>query len=149
MNSKVTIRDICSADKIRWHVLWNEYNAFFETKLAQEITSRTWERLLDAKSTIFARVAEMNKNIVGFSIGVLHEGTWVATPVCYLEDLFVDPAYRNNGVGQKLIQDMINLGKQENWSNLYWHTRMKNPARKLYNKFIEADDFVRYRLSLL
>lgn len=149
MDNKVTIRDICHGDKIRWHILWDEYNAFFKKKLAPEITSRTWERFLDTESMIFARVAEIDKNIVGFSIGVLHEGTWVSNPVCYLEDLYVDQSYRGNGIGQKLIQDMIDLGKQANWSNLYWHTGVNNPARKLYNKFIKADNFVRYRLSLL
>jgi hypothetical protein len=34
------------------------------------------------------------------------------------------------------------------WSKLYWVTRENNPARKLYDKYGEADDYVRYRLSL-
>ncbi|MCP5623905.1 GNAT family N-acetyltransferase, partial [Klebsiella pneumoniae] len=34
------------------------------------------------------------------------------------------------------------------WSKLYWVTRMNNPARKLYDHYGEADDYVRYRISL-
>ncbi|HEY8263776.1 MAG TPA: GNAT family N-acetyltransferase, partial [Methyloceanibacter sp.] len=35
------------------------------------------------------------------------------------------------------------------WSRLYWHTRESNvAARRLYDKFAKADDFVRYRLVL-
>ena len=33
-------------------------------------------------------------------------------------------------------------------SKLYWVTRMNNPARKLYDHYGEADDYVRYRISL-
>ena len=27
----------------------------------------------------------------GFTLSVLHAGTWTTQPICYLEDLFVDP----------------------------------------------------------
>ena len=83
----------------------------------------------------------------GFSVSVLHDGTWVPNPVCHLEDLFVDPMFRGKGVGRRLIQDLINLAKERNWSSLYWHTREGNPARCLYDEFAQADDFVRYRLQ--
>jgi sugar (pentulose or hexulose) kinase len=33
-------------------------------------------------------------------------------------------------------------------TKLYWVTRENNPARKLYDKYGEADDYVRYRLTL-
>jgi len=34
------------------------------------------------------------------------------------------------------------------WSRLYWHTRAGNlAARRLYDAFVQADDFVRYRLT--
>jgi hypothetical protein len=45
-----------------------------------------------------------------------------------------------------LIADLIERAKSNGWSRLYWHTRAGNPARRLYDEFIQADDFVRYRL---
>lgn len=97
---------------------------------------------------MIGRMARRGGEIVGFSISVLHEGTWVAAPVCYLEDLFVAPACRGAGVGRALIEDLVRLGKEKGWSRLYWHTRHDNPARRLYDGFVEADDFVRYRMDL-
>jgi GNAT superfamily N-acetyltransferase len=80
---------------------------------------------------------------------VLHPGSWVATPICYLEDLFVDPLARGGGVATALIQDLVDLGKARRWSRLYWHTRAGNEsARRVYDRFVAADDFVRYELDL-
>lgn len=82
-------------------------------------------------------------------MSVLHESSWTSSPVCYLEDLFVDPALRGGGVGRALIQDLIDLGRMRGWSQLYWLTRANNEtARRLYDRFVEADSFVRYRLTL-
>jgi hypothetical protein len=46
------------------------------------------------------------------------------------------------------MQDVIDHAKGNGWSRLYWHTRADNPARRLYDEFAAADDFVRYRRSL-
>jgi hypothetical protein len=69
-------------------------------------------------------------------------------PICYLEDLFVDPEVRGLGVGQALIADLLKLGTERGWSRIYWHTRSGNTARKLHDRFTAADDFVRYQLVL-
>ena len=109
----------------------------------------TWRRILDPASPILGRLAERDGVVVGFSISVLHEGTWTLAPVCYLEDLFVDPAARGEGAGRVLLQDLVDLGRARGWSRLYWHTRADNLiARRLYDSFGSADDFVRYRLFL-
>jgi GNAT superfamily N-acetyltransferase len=54
---------------------------------------------------------------------------------------------RTRAAGKALIDALIEEGKREGWSKLYWVTRENNPARKLYDKYGEADDYVRYRLS--
>ena len=83
--------------------------------------------------------------LAGFSVSVVHESTWTLAPVCYLEDLFVAPKFRSRGIGRLLIQDLVDRAKSNGWSRLYWHTRASNPARRLYDEFAKADDFVRYR----
>lgn len=98
---------------------------------------------------LIGRIAEHDARVAGFSVSVLHESSWTSSPVCYLEDLFVDPALRGGGVGRALIQDLIDLGRMRGWSQLYWLTRANNDtARRLYDRFVEADSFVRYRLTL-
>jgi len=76
---------------------------------------------------------------------VIHENTSTLTPVCYLEDLFVDPKKRAGGVGRQLIDWLVAEMKVQGWSRLYWHTRENNyRARGLYDKYGPHSGFVRY-----
>ncbi|MCH4090009.1 GNAT family N-acetyltransferase [Acetobacter sp.] len=148
MNISLVIRNVEAADEGAWRRLWAGYNRFYEAAVPADVTGRTWERLLDAANPLFCRVAEKEGEVIGFTNSVLHEGTWVNEPICYLEDLFVTHEARGNGVGRALIRDLVDLGRKQGWSRLYWHTRENNPARRLYDEFVQADDFVRYRMDL-
>jgi len=141
----INVRAATHADEPRWRELWAGYNAFYEAKIPESITQATWRRILGPAAPILGRVAEVDGRVVGFSNSVLHETTWATTPICYLEDLFVDAAMRGSGVGRMLLQDLVVLARQHRWSTLYWHTRGNNTtARRLYDTFSPADDFVRY-----
>ena len=143
------VRELKAEDADDWLRLWAGYNAFYETLVPSEVTEHALRRLLDPGSNLFGRVAEKDGRVVGFSTCVLHESTWTMSLCCYLEDLFVDPHYRGGGVGRALLRDLIELGRARGWARLYWHTRVDNArARKLYDDFVVADDFVRYRLAL-
>ena len=105
--------------------------------------------MLTPGSPLFGRIAEWDGQVAGFIICVIHEGSWTLRPCCYLEDLFVAPDFRGRRIGYALIEDLLQLGRQRGWTQLYWHTRGGNrEARRLYDKFGAADDFVRYRLPL-
>ncbi len=143
------VRDIRDADAQDWRRLWAGYIDFYETSLPVEVTEHTLRHLLDPTSAMIGRIAEIDGRIAGFSVSVLHDSSWTTSPTCYLEDLFVDPGLRGGGVGRALIQDLIDLGRMRGWSQLYWVTRATNErARRLYEKFVQADNFVRYRLTL-
>jgi GNAT superfamily N-acetyltransferase len=145
----VAIRDAHRKDETVWRSLWNAYCSFYKIEIAEEITTATWRRGLDPASPIFIRLAEQKGSIKGFAVCVLHEGTWAIEPVCYLEDIYVAHNARGNGLGRALIDDLITLGKKNGWSRLYWHTQASNTtARRLYDHYAPADDYVRYRLTL-
>src|ERR1700730_18503679 len=103
----LTIRAAAPADKDRWLELWAGYNAFYEATIPAAVTEATWRRILDANAPIKGRIAELDGKVVGFAHTVLHESTWTLAPVCYLEDLFVDPAVRRAGVARSLLQDLV------------------------------------------
>jgi GNAT superfamily N-acetyltransferase len=142
------IRDPLPQDEAVWRRLWADYCAFYEVGLSEVVTAHTWQRILDPCSPVFSRLIADKEEIVGFSVNVLHQGTWTLDPICYLEDLFVDPHARGKGAGRLLIRDLLDLARQRGWSRVWWHTRAGNPARRLYDEFIAADDAVRYRLIL-
>ena len=144
----VTFRPVQAEDKAQWLALWQGYNTFYGATLADDVTENTWQRMLNPQSPVFGRVAVVEGRVTGFALCVLHEGTWVTQPICYLEDLFVDPSFRGLGIARQLMHFVLNEAKEQKWSRFYWHTRIHNPARKLYDEFISADDYVRYCVRL-
>ncbi len=145
----LAVRQIGADDQTSWRELWTAYNRFYAVEVPEAVTDATLSRLLDDTSPLIGRVAILDDRMIGFTASVIHEATWSCEPVCYLEDLFVAESARGAGAGRALIQDLVDLGRARGWSRIYWHTRADNlTARRLYDTFVPADDFVRYRLFL-
>jgi GNAT superfamily N-acetyltransferase len=145
----VTVRDARPDDEARWRELWAGYLAFYDVAVDAEITDFTWLRVFDPASAIAMRVAELDGSVAGFALYLTHEGTWVSGKDCYLEDLFVDPQARGKGIGRALMDDLVVLSKTSGWARLYWHTSEQNKtARALYDRYVESDGHIRYRINL-
>jgi GNAT superfamily N-acetyltransferase len=144
--SNVTVRRAAARDAKRWRELFDGYCRFYKRPLSKPLTRHTWARIQDDASPVHAIVAENRKDgVIGIANYVVHEHTLGLTPVCYLGDLFVDPARRASGVGEQLIGWLMAEMKRVGWSRFYWHTRLNNyRARGLYDKFTPHSDFVRY-----
>lgn len=143
--SAPVIRSALPSDEPVWRRLWRGYIDFYESDIAEEVTNRTWTRILDPDSAVMCIVAEVDGEVCGFANCVVHENTWETQPVCYLEDLYVRPAARGQGTGAALIEWLRNAMRAEGWARLYWVTREDNKqARRLYDRFAQADGFVRY-----
>lgn len=142
----MTIRPVRPTDEPRWRQLFDAYARFYELQPREDITRHTWARILDAASPVWAIAAEdEHGDVIGIANYVIHENTFSLTPVCYLEDLFVDPARRDAGVGKQLIDWLLAETKARGWSRLYWHTRENNyRARGLYDKYGPHSGAIRY-----
>lgn len=144
----IKIRAAEAKDYDAWLKLWKGYLKFYGSSLDKAITLSTWHKVLSLDSGVLCRLAETEQKVVGFAMCVLHEGTWVIEPVCYLEDLFVDEELRGNGAGKALIEAIRDEAREKSWSKVYWVTRESNPARALYDRLAELDDFVRYTIKI-
>lgn len=143
------IRDATPTDEAAFRALWQGYLDYYGVDLAPDVTTATWARLLDPASPVKARLAEVDGQVMGFAIHLHHPSTWVLTEDCYLEDLFVAPEARGQGLGRALIDDLIALARAKGWGRVYWHTRIDNAkARALYDQYVGWDDHIRYRLRL-
>lgn len=142
----VSIRRIEARDEMRWRELWDGYCRFYERDLSGAVTRHTWARILDQASPVHAIVAErVGEGVIGIANYILHENTWTLSPVCYLQDLFVDPRKRAAGVGKQMIDWLVAEMKTQGWSRLYWNTRENNyRARGLYDKYTPHSGFLRY-----
>ena len=140
------IRKIEAGDEARWRALWEGYCAFYQHELTEAVSRHTWRRIMDPAVPVHAIVAERaGTGVIGMANYILHENTWTLTPVCYLEDLFVDPQERAQGVGKQLIDWLVAQMKAQGWSRLYWNTKENNyRARGLYDKYTPHSGFLRY-----
>ena len=147
----LTVRDLEPGDEARWRELWRGYCDFYEKMVPENVSDETWRRLLDKnQETMFGLVAcGKDGAAVGMVNCVLHPVTWGTAPVCYLEDLFVDPAARNKGAGRALIEAVYERGRKEGWHRVYWRTEQDNAtARALYDKVCDLTDWVVYEVAL-
>ncbi|WP_374356916.1 N-acetyltransferase family protein [Chitinimonas sp.] len=150
--NELLIRPVVPGDALRWRELWDGYCRFYErsSDQADAIAEHTWKRILDPHSPVHAIVAEHALHgVVGMANYLIHENTATLSPVCYLQDLFVDPQQRAGGVGRALIDWLVAESARQGWSRLYWNTRENNyRARGLYDQYTPHSGFVRYVLNL-
>lgn len=145
----VGVRPLAEQDKEDWLRLWAAYLEFYETEVSGEVTAHTWERLMNRDSTVWGLVVEAGDEVVGILNYVLHANTWTLHPVCYLEDLYVDPAVRGQGAGRALIEALIDMARGHDWHRVYWMTAEDNEtARKLYDRITPVTRWVRYDANI-
>jgi GNAT superfamily N-acetyltransferase len=142
----LTIRRIEAPDERRWRELWDGYTRFYKREPSEAITRHTWARIMDPASPVAAIVAvDESGEVAGMANYFPHETTSALRPVCYLQDLFVDPSRRATGVGRALIDWLVEEMKARDWSRLYWATKEDNyRARGLYDKYNPHSGFLRY-----
>ncbi len=148
-NHATEVRAPTAGDEENWRRLWTDYLAFYRTDVPASVTDRTWSRLMDDTVPMIARVVLLDGRLVGFGLGVIHEATWHLQPTFYLEDLFVAAEARSRGAARAIIDHFVGVGRERGWSSIYWHTQAGNTrARRMYEQYVSADDFVRYKLRL-
>jgi GNAT superfamily N-acetyltransferase len=100
-------------------------------RLLNEVTA-TEEQL---RATLFGQrpsaevvIARVEEEVAGFALFFHNYSTFLAKPGVYLEDLFVRPKFRGQGIGEALLRHLARLavdrgcGRLE-WSVLDWNQR--------------------------
>ena len=143
------IREAEPGDEAAFRHLWAGYLDYYAMPLGEEVTARTWARILDPASPMGLRLAVVGGEVAGFAVYMHHPSSWVAGDDCYLEDLFVAPEWRGQGLGRALIEDLMALARRQGWHRIYWMTDESNQtARRLYDSIAPCDNHVRYRRAL-
>ena len=144
----VEVTGLQAGDRPRWTELWRAYLAFYDATLPDEVYDHTWTRL-QAGTTLHGLAARHDGHIVGITHFLFHGSAWTMTPVCYLQDLFVDEAARGQGAARVLIEAVAGHAKQQDSTRLYWLTQDYNAvARRLYDRVAKHSGFIRYEYPL-
>jgi GNAT superfamily N-acetyltransferase len=78
-------------------------------------------------------MAEWDGRPAGFALWFLNFSTWQGKPGIYLEDLFVRPAFRRNGIGKALLRHLAAIAVAEGWPRFVWQVLDWNtPAIEFY-----------------
>jgi GNAT superfamily N-acetyltransferase len=139
------IRALRSADRVQWEALWNGYLRFYRQHLPAAVTDATFARLVAEGLQPHGLVAQRDGKLLGFAHYLFHPSTWSPKEICYLEDLFVDPAVRGGGVGRALIQAVYAAADRAQAGAVYWMTQEFNAdGRALYDTLAHRTSFIRY-----
>lgn len=145
------VRGLRPEDRAGWEPLWRGYLEFYGAVVADNVTDLTFRRLLDPGpendgGDMFCFVAERGGVLVGIVQCILHRSTWTVAPYCYLQDLFVSPDARDQGVGRALIEAVYARADELGAARVYWLTHETNAtARVLYDAVAVRSGFIQYR----
>ena len=125
-----------------------EYEKLSHEVVADEDTLR--ESLFSANPTAEVLLAYVGDNPVGFAVYFRNFSTFLGRSGMYLEDLFVEPAYRGRGIGKTILAHVAKVARERgcqrlNWAVLNWN----RPAIEFYRGLgaVLLDDWTVCRLS--
>jgi diamine N-acetyltransferase len=82
---------------------------------------------------VWVTMAEWDGEPAGFALWFLNFSTWEGKPGIYLEDLFVRPRFRGNGIGKALLKHLAAIAAKEGWTRFVWQVLDWNtPAIEFY-----------------
>lgn len=130
-----------------WLTLARGYKTFYQTPITDAELDTAWRRLR-AQDGLHGLGVEVNGRLLGLTHCLFHTSTWAPT-VCYLQDLFVAPEARGQGLARAMIEAVAELARSHQAQRLYWLTQEDNRnARALYDQLAQFKGFVRYDYPL-
>jgi GNAT superfamily N-acetyltransferase len=134
-------------DEPGWQVLARAYKTFYEESPSDAAYATAWRRLLQ-QDGVWGLGAKRDGQLVGMTHYLFHTSAWMPT-VCYLQDLFVMPEHRGQGIALALIEAVAEAARERQAQRLYWLTQDHNAtARSLYDKVAQYKGFLRYDFPL-
>jgi GNAT superfamily N-acetyltransferase len=120
-----------------YQVLFNLIQELAEyEKLSHAVTGNAEalrQHLFGEKKYIEALLAEISGQAVGFALFFHNYSTFLTKPGIYLEDLFVLPEFRRQGIGKALLTRLAQIAVERDCGRLEWTVLDWNiPAQKFY-----------------
>jgi len=145
------IRFARKEDSPRIHTLIKDLALYEKAPLEAKATlEQINESLFSDDPHAFCHVVEVDGTVVGISIWFLNYSTWLGKPGIYLEDLYIDPAYRGKGFGLALLKELARICIERDYERLQWWVLDWNePSIEFYKSIgaVAMDEWTVYRVS--
>ena len=106
--------------------------------------------LFGESPALFGHVAEVDGQVVGIALWFLNFSTWDGVHGIYLEDLYVTPDQRGNGLGKQLLEALAQECVAKGYSRLqWWVLNWNEPSIGFYKSLgaIPMDEWTTMRVS--
>ena len=142
------IRKISIKDKENWKKLYKGYARFYRSSIDEKILDTVWSWLMDKNHETKGIVYEINGNLAALAHYRSMPRPLKGKYIGFLDDLYVDPVYRNQKIGKKLIDEIKAISISEKWDLVRWITREDNiRAKSLYKKIAEKTNWAVYEMK--
>ncbi|MEH2408026.1 GNAT family N-acetyltransferase [Nostoc sp.] len=96
------------------------------------------EHLFGSRRYVEAILAEYAGQAVGFALFFHNYSTFLTKPGIYLEDLFVLPEYRRQGIGKALITKVAQIAVERDCGRLEWSVLDWNESAQEFYRSMEV-----------
>src|SRR6476619_6192370 len=112
-----TTRPLEQRDWDAWSRLFKGYGEFYESPISDEQLQLVWSWIHEDRS--IDGIAVVVEGDAGEPVGIAHLRSWVrplkGEIAGYLDDLFVDPAFRGSGAADALFDAIRAIGVDRGW----------------------------------
>lgn len=116
--------------------LFNKYRIFYKQRSDIDLCRKFInDRLKNNESVIFVAIIEENKRVIPIGFTQLYPkfSSGKAIKIWVLNDLYVEQNYRNKGIGENLINRVLEFAKEDSASYVELSTATDNHnAQRLY-----------------
>ncbi|MDP8207765.1 MAG: GNAT family N-acetyltransferase [Candidatus Electryonea clarkiae] len=108
------------------------------------------ESLFGERSTAEVIIAELEGCPVGFALFFHNFSTFLGKPGIYLEDIFIKPEHRGNGISKLIFAFLAKLAKERDCGRIEWSVLNWNKPMIGFSKNIGAepmDEWTTFRIS--
>ncbi len=145
-----TIRSLNPNERNQWASLFDQYADFYKVTPPSHCKDQVWGWIFDEDEPFWCDLAINEQGqAIGFVQYQLMHRSLSGSKVCYLSDLYVNPAHRKTGTGRALIDHVINFAKNHGIDNVRWLTQNNNStAKSLYETYVAQSEFVLYSVPV-
>ncbi|MBE9251583.1 GNAT family N-acetyltransferase [Dolichospermum sp. LEGE 00240] len=97
------------------------------------------DHLFGSPKYVDAILAESQGQAVGFAIFFHNYSTFLTKPGLYLEDIFVSPEYRRQGIGKALLAKVAQIALERDCGRLEWSVLDWNVSAQAFYRNMGAD----------